>query len=86
MNTAEIAIVLIIGSLTLSVFVLFLLLILIEYRRRQVRHITEKLELKHQYHHAVMQTQLEVQEQSFKYISEELHDNIAQTLSLARRS
>ena len=84
MNTAEIAIVLIIGSLTLSVFVLFLLLILIEYRRRQVRHITEKLELKHQYHHAVMQTQLEVQEQSFKYISEELHDNIAQTLSLAR--
>jgi signal transduction histidine kinase len=31
-----------------------------------------------------MQTQLEVQEQSFKYISEELHDNIAQTLSLVR--
>lgn len=74
----------IIGSLTLLVFVLFLVLILIEYRRRQVRHITEKLELKHQYHNEVMRTQMEVQEQSFKYISEELHDNIAQMLSLAR--
>ena len=84
MNTREIAIIFIIGSLTLLVFVLFLVLIVIEYRKRQVRHITEKLELKHQYQNEVMQTQLEVQEQSFKYISEELHDNIAQTLSLVR--
>lgn len=84
MNTSEIAIIFIIGSLTLLVFVLFVVLIIIEYRKRQVRHLTEKLELKHQYQNEVMQTQLEVQEQSFKYISEELHDNIAQTLSLVR--
>lgn len=84
MNTAETAIIFIIGSLTLAVFVLFLVLIVIEYRKRQLRHITEKLELKHQYQNEVMQTQLEVQEQSFKYISEELHDNIAQMLSLVR--
>jgi two-component system, NarL family, sensor kinase len=84
LKATEIAIILIIGTLTLLVFVLFLVLIVIEYRKRQVRHITEKLELKHQYQNEVMQTQLEVQEQSFKYISEELHDNIAQTLSLVR--
>lgn len=84
MRTSEIAIIFIIGSLTLLVFVLFVVLIIIEYRKRQVRYITEKLELKHQYQNEVMQTQLEVQEQSFKYISEELHDNIAQTLSLVR--
>lgn len=84
MKATEIAIIFIIGTLTLLVFVLFLVLIVIEYRKRQVRHITEKLELKHQYQNEVMQTQLEVQEQSFKYISEELHDNIAQTLSLVR--
>ncbi len=84
MKATEIAIILITGTLTLLVFVLFLVLIVIEYRKRQVRHITEKLELKHQYQNEVMQTHLEVQEQSFKYISEELHDNIAQTLSLVR--
>lgn len=84
MKTAEVAIIFITGTLTLLVFVFFLVLIVIEYRKRQVRHITEKLELKHQYQNEVLQTQIEVQEQSFKYISEELHDNIAQTLSLVK--
>ena len=84
MKTSEIAIILIVGTLTLLVFVVFIILIIIEYRKRQVRHITEKLELKHRYENEVLQTQLEVQEQSFKYVSEEIHDNIAQTLSLAK--
>lgn len=84
MNTAETIIIFIIGTLTLLVFAFFLVLILIEYRKRQVRHITEKLELKHRYENEVLQTQLEVQEQSFKYISEEIHDNIAQMLSLVK--
>lgn len=84
MKTAEVAIIFIIGTLTLLVFVFFLVLIIIEYRRRQVKHVTEKLELKHQFQNEVLQTQIEVQEQSFKYFSEEVHDNIAQTLSLVR--
>ena len=84
MKTAEIAIIFIVGTLTLLVFVFFLVLIIIEYRKRQVRHITEKLELKHRYQNEVLQTQIEVQEQSFKYVSEELHDNIAQVLSLVK--
>lgn len=84
MKTAEVAIIFILGSLILLVFVFFLVLIVMEYRKKQVRHITEKLELKHRYQNEVLQTQLEVQEQSFKYISEEIHDNIAQTLSLVK--
>lgn len=84
MNPSEIAIILIVGTIALLVFVVFIVLIVIEYRRRQVKHITEKLELEHLYKQEVLQTQLEVQEQSFKYVSEEIHDNIAQTLSLAR--
>lgn len=84
MKTAEVAIVFIIGTLTLLVFVVFLVLIVIEYRRKQVRHITEKLRLKHQYENEVLQTHIEVQEQSFKYVSEEIHDNIAQMLSLVK--
>lgn len=84
MIKSDVPIIFITGTLTLLVFVIFLILIVIEYRKRQVRHITEKLNLKHQYESEVLQAQLEVQEQSFKYISEELHDNIAQTLSLAK--
>lgn len=84
MNTAEVAIIFITGTLTLLVFVFFVILIIIEYRKRQVRHITEKLELKHQYHSQVLQTKVEVQEQSFRHFSDEVHDNIAQMLALAR--
>lgn len=84
MKTSEIAIILIVGTLTLLVFVFFIILIVIEYRKRQVKYITEKLEMEHRFKQEVLQTQIEVQEQSFQYISEEIHDNIAQTLSLAR--
>lgn len=84
MKTAEIAIIFITGSLTLLAFVFFVILIIIEYRKRQVSYITEKLKLEHRYQSEVLQTRIEVQEQSFKYLSEELHDNIAQMLSLAQ--
>lgn len=84
MKTSEIAVIFITGTLTLVVFVFFLVLILIEHRKRQVKYVTEKLEMEHRNKQEVLQTQIEVQEQSFQYISEEIHDNIAQTLSLAR--
>lgn len=84
MNNHNAAIIFIVGTLTLLVFIFFIVLISIEYRKRQVRHITEKMELKHQFQQEVLQTQLEVQEQSFRYVSEEIHDNIAQTLSLVK--
>lgn len=84
MNHSEALVIFIIGSLTIMAFVLFLVLIVIEYRKRQVRHITDQLKLKHQYENQLLQVKLEVQEESFKYVSEEIHDNIAQTLSLAK--
>lgn len=84
MSTPEIAIIFIFGTLTLIAFVFFLVLIIIEYRKKHIRHITEKLNLKHQYQSQVLLTKLEVQEQSFNYVSEEIHDNIAQTLSLVK--
>jgi two-component system NarL family sensor kinase len=84
LSTPEIAIIFIFGTLTLIAFVFFLVLIIIEYRKKHIRHITEKLLLKHQYQSQVLLTKLEVQEQSFNYVSEEIHDNIAQTLSLVK--
>ncbi len=84
MKPGEAIVVFAIGSLTIIVFVVFLVLIIVEYRRRQLRHIEEKISLKHRYENELLQVQLEVQEQSFKHISEEIHDNIAQMLSLAK--
>lgn len=84
MKTYEFTLIFIIGTLTMFVFVLFLILIMIEYRKKQARHITEKVKLENQFRNEVLQTKLEVQEQTFRYVSEEIHDNIAQTLSLVK--
>ena len=37
-----------------------------------------------QFHHELLQTQIEIQEQTLKTISQEIHDNVGQILSLAK--
>jgi len=46
--------------------------------------LLEKQMLTVQFEQTLLQSQLEIQEQTFKYISGELHDNINQVLSLVR--
>lgn len=57
---------------------------LLQYKRKKQRHITEKLNLQHQFASELLQSKLEVQEQSFQYFSEEIHDNVGQLLSLIK--
>jgi signal transduction histidine kinase len=62
----------------------FVLLIVFVFLRRQRKNKKEKEELKNQFKQTLLQTQLEIQEQAFTYISQEIHDNIGQILSLVR--
>ena len=52
--------------------------------RRKAKNIIEKQELQSQFQKTILQTQLEIQEQTLKTISQEIHDNIGQVLSLAK--
>jgi signal transduction histidine kinase len=52
--------------------------------RRRIIHQKEVVDLKVQYEQTILQSQLEIQEQTFKNISQEIHDNIGQVLSLAK--
>jgi two-component system NarL family sensor kinase len=72
------------GTLILLFFgVLFLAMIVYyNYRRRQTAQ--EKKAMKAQFDQQLMQARLEVQEQAFTHISEEIHDNVGQLLSLAK--
>lgn len=81
---SEAAFIYLVGTITFIVFIVFIVLIVIEYRKKQQEHIAEKHDIEHHYQQEVLKTQIEVQEQSFRYVSEEIHDNIAQTLSLAK--
>ncbi len=58
----------------------FLLAFIVRYRKR----IKENLLIKSKYQQELLQTQIEIQEQTLTTISQEIHDNIGQVLSLAK--
>jgi two-component system, NarL family, sensor kinase len=63
---------------------IFVLLFINLYMKRQASYLNEKLLLEYNFQQTLLQTQLEIQEQTLTNISQELHDNIGQTLSLAK--
>ena len=70
-----------------SLFIVFFILFVFFYGRvmeRQNKLLLQEQELRNQYEETLLQTQLEIQEQTLKTISEEIHDNIGQALSLAK--
>ena len=62
---------------------LFIIFIVFSIQRRR-KMILEKKQMEYQYQQTLLQTQLEIQEQTLKNISQEIHDNIGQALSLAK--
>ncbi|HMK26692.1 MAG TPA: sensor histidine kinase [Chitinophagaceae bacterium] len=52
--------------------------------RRKTRNILEQGQLKVEFQETLLRTQLEIQEQTLKNISQEIHDNVGQVLSLAK--
>ena len=72
------------GSALLVLLAFFIISFLFYYQRRQLRNIQEKQIMRTQFSETLLQTQLEIQEQTLKNISQEIHDNIGQVLSLAK--
>src|SRR5476649_1733710 len=62
---------------------LSVILYILVYNRRKVRHIEEKEQMKLAFDAEIVKTQLEVQEQTMQNIGADLHDNIGQLLSLS---
>lgn len=73
-----------IGSAIIIFFVFFFYLLIIQFHKRRIIHQKEMLDLRTQYEQITLQSQLEIQEQTFRNISQEIHDNIGQVLSLAK--
>ena len=71
---------LIAGTIIILLLLFFLVLFISEYQKRRKQHMDEKA----QFQHELLRSQIEIQEQTLKNISQEIHDNIGQTLSLAK--
>lgn len=80
----DILITIVVASVFFVLIGSFLLLILFVFLRRQRKNKEEKEEMKNRFERTLLKTQLEIQEQAFLYISQEIHDNIGQVLSLVR--
>jgi len=67
--------------LMLSGFIIVFILI---YQKRKSKHALEMHTLKQTYAEELLKSQLEIQEETLRNISQEIHDNIGQVLSLAK--
>ncbi len=84
-TSAEYTIVFIIISVVLILtLVVFIAIIIFRYQKNQNAYFRNIAEIKIAHENQLLQSQLEMQEQTFQNISREIHDNIGQKLSLAK--
>src|SRR5689334_20219266 len=86
MPNQEIYVVTIIGIILGLLLVGFIVITLFLYQRRQKLQELEMEKMKDLYEKEELQSQLEIQENTFKVIAQELHDNIGQMLSVVKLS
>jgi signal transduction histidine kinase len=74
--------------LFISLFVVllnvFILRFLVLSQKRQRAYAEERLRLQADYEQELLRTQLEIREETLRYVGQELHDNVGQTLSLVK--
>lgn len=83
-NPNDIIIFLIVVSALIICMALFIVVILNSYRKRQADFQISLEQMKLDHEKTLMTAQLEMQEQTFQYISREIHDNISLSLTLAK--
>jgi two-component system NarL family sensor kinase len=81
--SSEISIVVISSAFLFVVGIGIIILILI-HQKRQLQYLSEKEQLQTQFDREILESRLEIQEQTFRNLSQEIHDNIGQVLSLVR--
>jgi two-component system NarL family sensor kinase len=86
MPNQEIYVVTIIGIILGLLLVGFIVITLFLYQRRQKLQELEMEKMKDLYEKEELRSQLEIQENTFKTIAQELHDNIGQMLSVVKLS
>jgi two-component system, NarL family, sensor kinase len=78
-------IIIVIGAAVFALLVItFLFRFILLYQKKSIAFTSEKKLMETKFQQEILLTQLEIQEQTLKNISQEIHDNIGQTLSLVK--
>jgi signal transduction histidine kinase len=83
-DTTDIIVTILGGSALLLFFALTLIFLIVVYRKKQREYQRQNSHLQETFRKELLHAQLESQEHTFKTLSQELHDNIGQVLSLAK--
>jgi signal transduction histidine kinase len=83
MGQTEIKIFIILTSVVVLTFISGIIIFLFQYRKRRLVHEKEKLQINEQHQIELLNTQLESQQQTMQFIGQEIHDSVAQKLTLA---
>lgn len=79
----DIAVMVVAGILVLVFFFIFLVYLFLIYQKKKLWHAQEVRSIRENYERELLKAQLEIKEQTLQNISQEIHDNIGQVLSLA---
>lgn len=83
MLSKEVTLIVILSLFLFLVGIGIILLVLV-YQKKRVLHLTEKKDLQAKFSQTLLQSQLEIQEQTLQHIGHELHDNLGQVASLIK--
>lgn len=80
----DVVLIVAVGTALLLLLGMFITFMTLAYQKKRLLHQKEVSDLVDAYQREILKAQLEMQEQTFLSISQELHDNVGQILSLAR--
>ncbi|MEP7253662.1 MAG: histidine kinase, partial [Ginsengibacter sp.] len=72
------------GGAVMVMLVSIIIIAVIKYQNRIYKHRKEQAQLHAKFSQTLLESQLEIQEQTFRHISTELHDNLGQVASLIK--
>jgi two-component system, NarL family, sensor kinase len=84
MEISELEFVIAFGVFIILLLAIFIAMFLVTSYKRKIKNKQLLARLDFEKNQAILQTQIEIQEQTLKTISQEIHDNIGQVLSLAK--
>jgi signal transduction histidine kinase len=82
--TEEVVMLAIVGIIVFLVVISLMVFIILFYQKKRFQHRQQMKDKEKEFSEQLLRTQLEIQEHTFNTISTEIHDNVGQTLSLAK--
>lgn len=83
MGQTEIEIFIIVVGVVVLVFIIGTILFLFQYRKKKIIHQKEKEAIEKQHKLDLLNNQVQIQHQTMQHIGQEIHDSVAQKLTLA---